>query len=166
MKIDFYFVDKEYIDYLKEVEINKRGFTCVPNIEYANREKFVYGAVMNVNGINYYVPVSSKVKSRQDNILIRDKNNQIKGSLRFSYMIPVPSNCIKNLIIDNISDNNRKILVSKELAFCRRNKDKIIKQAIKTYERVISNKYPSLNQNSCDFKLLEKAYIDYCNNKT
>lgn len=118
---------------------------------------------MNINGINYYVPVSSKIKSVQDNILIRDKNNQIKGSLRLSYVIPVPNNCIKSLITDNISDSNRKILISKESAFCRRNKDKIMGQAIKTYERVISNKYPSLNQNSCDFKLSEKAYIDYCN---
>ena len=31
--IDFYFVKSDYIDFLKQTEINNRGFTCVPNTE-------------------------------------------------------------------------------------------------------------------------------------
>ena len=46
MDIRFYYVDKDYIDYLKQYEISHRGFTCVPNVTYANRSKFVYGSVL------------------------------------------------------------------------------------------------------------------------
>lgn len=163
MKINFYYVDKDYILYLKNYERKHRnGVTCVPNIEYANRDKFVYGAVLEIEEIKYYVPVSSKTKGKQDDIIIRDKKNQAKGSLRFAYMIPVPDCCISSLIINNIPDENRKILISKELAFCRKNKAKIERQAKLTYERVLSEKYPALNKNSCDFRALEAAYIQYC----
>lgn len=37
MKISFYYVDENYIKYLKEKEISARGFTCVPNVEYHNQ---------------------------------------------------------------------------------------------------------------------------------
>ena len=80
-------------------------------------------------------------------------------------MIPVPNCCISTLVIDNIKDENRKILISKELAFCRKNKDKIEKQAQLTYDRILSGKHIGLNQNSCDFKVLEEAYIQYCIDK-
>ena len=54
MKKTFYYVDGKYIQYLKEVEIKERGFTTVPNVEYANHRKFVYGVIMEVNNINYF----------------------------------------------------------------------------------------------------------------
>lgn len=40
MKINFYNVDKQYIEFLKNFEIQHRGFTCVPNIQYTNNDKF------------------------------------------------------------------------------------------------------------------------------
>jgi protein AbiQ len=51
-------VDEEYIDYLKKYECNKRGFTCVPNVSYENINKFTFGAVLNVNNVSNFVPVS------------------------------------------------------------------------------------------------------------
>ena len=33
----------------------KRGITKVPNIRYADRNKFAFGAVLQVHGINYYI---------------------------------------------------------------------------------------------------------------
>ena len=32
-KLNFYDVDKKYIAYLKKIEIDARGFTCVPDME-------------------------------------------------------------------------------------------------------------------------------------
>lgn len=162
MKINFYNVDKQYTEFLKNFEIQHRGFTCVPNIQYTNNDKFVYGTVLEISNIKYYVPVSSKTKGKEDDILIKDKNNDIKGSLRFAFMIPIPNSCVSTLIIDDIKDGNRKIRISKELAFCRRNKDKIEKQAEKTYHRIVDKVNDKLVHNSCDFKLLEQAYIKYC----
>lgn len=34
MKIAFYYVDIDYINYLKQKEIEYRGFTTIPNFEY------------------------------------------------------------------------------------------------------------------------------------
>jgi len=62
MKIAFYFVDEDYIDYLKNYEIKHRGFTTVPNVVYTNRNKFLYGAVLEIEHKKYFVPVSSYSK--------------------------------------------------------------------------------------------------------
>ncbi len=43
----------------------------VPNIQYTDRNKFAFGAVMQVNGMNYYVSVSSFDKKQEANTLIR-----------------------------------------------------------------------------------------------
>ena len=55
MKINFYNVDKRYIEFLKNFETQHRGFTCIPNIEYVNNDKFVYGIVLEIGDIKYYV---------------------------------------------------------------------------------------------------------------
>ncbi|MCM1328920.1 MAG: type III toxin-antitoxin system ToxN/AbiQ family toxin [Ruminococcus sp.] len=164
MDIRFYYVNKEYVDYLKKYEIEHRGYTCVPNVEYANRTKFVYGAVLNINNINYFVPVSSKIKKDRYTMLIqtREKKNNIKGSLRFKYMIPIPNKCLIKLDIKAMIETERQRLVTEELAACRKNRDKIFLLAKKTYDNVNSFSAENLKRNACDFKLLEQAYIKYC----
>ena len=66
------------------------------------------------------------------------------------------------LNISEISNNTQKERVRKELAYCRKFKDKIEKQAEKTYHRIVDKVNDKLVHNSCDFKLLEQAYIKYC----
>ena len=81
--MDFYRINEEYNQYLQRYEKEKRGVTKVPNIRYTDRNKFAFGAVMQVNGINYYVSVSSFDKKQEANILIRvpGDEKEIKGSL-------------------------------------------------------------------------------------
>ena len=167
MEVYFYYIKEDYIDFLKKYETAQRGFTCVPNAQYWNTNKFTFGAVLEVNEERYFVPVSSYDKKQQDVILMTDKSsknkgNKVLGSLRFAYMIPVPKRCIIKLDVNKMPTENSRIHVSKELSFCRRNRDKIQKQAQKTYNRVVGKKFPELTRNSCDFKLLEQAYIIYC----
>ncbi len=164
MEICFYHISNDYISFLKKYEREQVGYTCVPNIQYKTSDKFVFGAVMNINGINYFVPVSSYAKDQADVILMRDKKNKsdILGSLRFAYMLPVPRPCLIKLDINSITNAYSKTHISKELAFCRRERDKIFKQAEKTYFRVTHKVNEQLVKNSCDFKILEQAYIEYC----
>lgn len=168
MEMYFYYIDGQYIDFLKKYEKERRSFTCVPNSSYWNTNKFTFGAVLEVNNINYFVPVSSYSKKQEDVILITDKfakskaqQYKVLGSLRFAYMIPAPNHCIKKLDIKQMPTENSRIHVAKELAYCRRNRDKIKRQAQKTYERVINKVDPDLIKHSCDFKLLEQAYTEY-----
>ena len=53
--MDFYRIDESYNKFLQEYEKAKRGITKVPNIRYSDRNKFSFGAVLEVNGIKYYV---------------------------------------------------------------------------------------------------------------
>lgn len=162
MELYFYYIKSDYIDYLKNCELSERGYTCVPNMHYASTDKFTFGAVLDIHGIRYFAPVSSYSKKQQDNILLKDKTNKVLGSLRFQYMVPVPKDCIIKVDIKNLPTEYNRVHTSKELAFCRRNREKIFKKANKTYNRVISACDEELLKNSCDFKLLEKSYIDYC----
>ena len=156
------------MDFIRNYEKEKRGFVCVPNMKYANKDKFVFGAVLNVNGMSFFVPVSTKNNKNEQynlNISTKDRSNSFKASLRFQFMFPVPNNCLmeqsKNEIYIN-SDAEYKGLVAKELAFCRRNKDKIEKMAQKTYDDFCNKKIGKLENNFCDFKLLEEAYREFC----
>lgn len=122
MKIAFYNVDLDYIDYLKKFESAHRGFTRVPNVQYrSGNNKFFYGTVLNIQGIDYFVPISSKQHNREDDIQIKPKNDKYckkYSTLRFAYMLPIPHQCITMLNISEISNNTQKERVRKELAYC------------------------------------------------
>lgn len=159
----FYFVDKDYHEYLKKIDKH------ITNIEYANRIKFVYGLVFETEEkICYFVPVSSYAKAKENNILIKITNNKIietAGSLRFNYMFPVPLNCLTPVNFKDTSyfNNEERIKVEKEYLYIKKKIGikTILKKAKETYNAVITKSDKELLNNSCDFKLLEKAYWEY-----
>lgn len=174
MFASFYYIDSEYIKYLQNKEIENRGFTCVPNVDYANKTKFTYGVVMDINSENgikipYFVPVTSYDKKQEDNIPIRVKKDKIMhsvGSLRFNYMFPVPAikKCIKEVDFKNKKyTEDYKRLLEQEYRYIKKTigPSQIQKQAKATYERVLEGNDENLIKNSCDFKLLERAYLEY-----
>jgi protein AbiQ len=118
---------------------------------------------MEVNGINYYVEVSSFDKKQEANILIRvpEDEKEVKGSLRFNYMVPVPDECIEKLIIKDIKDKKYRSLLYKEYRFCIDNAERIQKKANKIYEMVTMNRKQVLTDNSCAFRILEEGYQEY-----
>ena len=163
MKISFYYVDEKYIQYLKAIEVAERGFTTIPNMEYHAHDKFVYGVVLSINDVDYYVPFSHYDKQQEDNILIivdYHKKKKIAGSLRFNYMFPVPKRCLKPVDF-SVFEEDRKILLRKEYKSCLSQLSKIQKKAIKTYNRVMCGNNIELVENSCLFSVLEDACIKY-----
>jgi protein AbiQ len=114
------------------------------------------------------VAVSSFKTKQEANILIQvpEDKEKIKGSLRFNFMIPIPQNCLKRLVIRDIEDEKYRLLVNKEYRFCMKNQERIEKKARKIYEMVTTNRKEKLTENSCDFKLLEKAYREFLENNT
>lgn len=135
----------------------------MPNIRYTDRNKFAFGAVMQVNGMKYYVSVSSFDKKQEANILIRvpGDSKEVKGSLRFNYMVPVPDECIDRLIIKEIEDEKYRILLNKEYQFCMDNAERIQKKANKIYKMVTQNRKQILTDNSCAFHILEDGCREY-----
>ena len=53
------------------------------------------------------------------------------------------------------------MFIEKEYRFCKSKLSAIQKAAKKTYQRVVNASDDNLVKNSCDFKLLERAYIEY-----
>lgn len=104
--MDFYRIDEKYNEFLQEYERVNRGITKVPNIRCTDRNKFAFGAVLEISGMKYYVSVSSFDKKQEANILIRiaGDEKEVKGSLRFNYMVPVPDSCLTRLVIKDIED--------------------------------------------------------------
>ena len=162
-KMDFYRINEEYNRFLQRYEKEKRGVTKVPNIRYTDRNKFAFGAVMQVNGMNYYVSVSSFDKKQAANILIRvpGDEKEEKGSLRFNYMVLVPNECIEKLIIKDVEDKKYRLLLNKEYQFCMNNAERIQKKANKIYEMVTTKRKQILTDNSCAFHILEDGYREY-----
>ena len=158
-KLNFYTVSLDYVSYLKKEEESRRGFSRVPNMDYGDKRKpkFLCGIVLQVNGMDYYVPVSSYKQKKPDNFLIEDRNGRILASLRFNYMFPIPKGLAIERIISKEPDLVYRALLSQELRFCIKNQEQIQKLAARTYRRVILGKDPGLVKNSCDFVFLEEA---------
>lgn len=164
--IDFYYVDPAYVSYLQAAETAVHGSSHVPNVVYPDRNKFMFGSVLQLDGLKYFVPVSSKTgKLPYFNLTITDPTDRVKtvkGSLRFPYMIPVPDAVLTRLSIRSIPTIGEQTLITKERRFCQHNLPKIRKLAHKTYQQVVSQSNLKLVANSCDFPLLENAYLTYC----
>jgi protein AbiQ len=161
--LNFYTVDLAYVAHLKTVETEKRGFSRVPNMDYGDKRKpkFLCGIVLEINGVDYYVPVTSYKQKKPDNFLIQLANGQVASSLRFNYMFPVPKSLLAERTITTEPDRAYRALLSQELRYCIRNQETIRHLAERTYKRVLLGKNPGLVANSCDFKLLEEACRAY-----
>lgn len=164
--LKFYKIDYNYIKHLQNIEIETRGFTRVPNLDYGKdrKQKFVCGIVLNINNINYFAPITSFKSQKPDNFLICNSRGKVLSSIRFNYMFPVPIEIAQIYNFNDISDEKYKNLVRDEFKYCLQFQDDIKKLAQRTYKRVILGKNKGLVHNSCDFKLLEQACKKYTTN--
>lgn len=170
-----YAVTDEYIRYLRKFD----------NKVYDNKEnnrkvmRKYLGIVLTINELNYYIPMSSpKNSDYKDNEIrksiipiIRMVSNEeinnipvLKGTLRISNMIPVPSSELILYEPKNEQDKDYKILVEKELEFIDKNEEMIKKYAMILYKQKINNYNVSYIKNVVDFKLLEKKCKEYKSN--
>lgn len=162
-QLSFYTVDFEYIKFLKHAEMKERGFSCVPDMDYGEfqKPKFVCGVALQMNGIDYYVPVSSQRNPKHNTFLLRAKDGHPIGSLRFQYMFPIPKEVLKKYWFRDEPDLKYRSLVSQEWQSCIANREQIREQAESTYRRVLLGKDLGLVYHSCDFQLLEQKCIEY-----
>ncbi|MCD6436116.1 MAG: type III toxin-antitoxin system ToxN/AbiQ family toxin, partial [Clostridiales bacterium] len=127
----WYIADKDYVKYLKTIDGK------VQDIDYGNSLKPYLGILINVNGFNYYVPISSADKphkvdkySRMKNSkdfhkIIDSEDGKLLAVLNINNMIPIPNEYLINLKYEEIekyktfeSEEKKKIyidLLRKEL---------------------------------------------------
>ena len=91
-------------------------------MEYQNRNKFLCGTLFKINGLNYFAPVSSFNIKQSSNYVIEVGNVPV-GSVRYSFMFPVPDAEIKQKVINNESDYQYRFLLRQELKYCNKNRE-------------------------------------------
>jgi protein AbiQ len=181
MDLHLYMVKSAYIDYLRSdpqlihVYDNKED-TSVYGRKYL-------GIVLEFPEYKYFVPLSSEKPSDYDltgkirkdiipimRIISTDNhgNPELKGTIRFSSMIPVPDDSLINYDIAKETDPDYKILVQKEYEFIRANKERIIKNAQVLYTQktkddsfYVGKVKPNYLKSTIDFQYAEKKCIAY-----
>lgn len=153
--LKFYDVDEPYVKYLKQHD-NK-----VPDVTYATNSKFVCGIVLDVNGINYYAPISHFNQKQRTNFPIIDKGNII-ATIRFCFMIPAPAAVLteKNFRTISVVDHKYADLLKTEYVYCKAHSQEIMDKALAVYKIGCNPNHAYFNT-CCDFRKLESAYLTY-----
>ena len=157
-QLNFFEVETAYTAYLSNID--KR----VPKVDYSaagSHDKFLCGIVLDVNGHDYFAPISSFRIPQRTNVIIKDNNGKAVASIRFSFMIPVPPDVVSLKRIADEASPQYRILLNMELRFCRRNANAIYSRAKFVYDAVTVKKDPLMLKNCCDFKALETACAEY-----
>ncbi len=154
-RIKFYDVNLDYIDYLKRFE------SKVPDIKYETREKFVSGVLFEINKMKYYAPVSSFKYKQKTNYVIKIGDYPV-GSIRFSFMFPVPDSELRLKDFSAEKPDYRN-LVNSELRVINKYRDAIRKKAFEVYDIAKNKKVALYTRNCCDFELLEEKSKEYMN---
>lgn len=174
-KLKWYIADKEYINYLKKFDDK------VENINYKDRLKPYLGILININNMNYYVPISSakekhyKMNENIDFIKIM-KQERLLGVLNLNNMVPIADEHIRILKYKEIdkyrkfkNNNERDLYISfinLELKLINDKIEKIKVSAIKLYTEKIARPSSKISRRCCDFKLLENKCKEYKKEKT
>ena len=153
--LKFYDINENYVRYLQTIDDQ------VPNIHYSTNNKFVCGVVLNINGVDYYAPISHTTKKYQTSLLIYNESVPI-SSIRFSFMIPAYDEVLTELKFSEISKRDEKYadLIKVEYDYCKNNKTDIYEKAKAVY-KIGCNKNHRLNYTCCNFKRLESEYMKY-----
>ena len=170
-------VDDDYVKYLSKydrlVTSNKE--------DNRNFERKYLGTVLNINDIDYFVPLASpkdtdyftdsdgNLRIRKSivplmRIVYRENNGNftLLGKLKFSSMIPTIETVVLKYDIASETDLEYQGLIYKQWIFIRQNKDKIYKNA-KTIYTQKTNKSEGVNylNSTVDFLLLEEKAKEY-----
>lgn len=185
MDIKLYTIDTSYIDFLRRDPKLQNVFDNKDDSGTFVRKYL--GIVLHIGRYQYYVPLSSpknsdyffsgRVKTIRNSIIpivrivSENKNGlpELKGTLKFSNMIPVPNSALTYYDISKESDKDYKILVEKEYEFIKKNRGLILRNASVLYNQKTKEaelfpegtKKPGYLGSVIDFKYAEQAHDRY-----
>lgn len=155
MNIRFYEINAQYIDYLSSLEShffhNKRP-------HQQNERKYI-GIVLQVNGMDYFAPLSSfkpkhaKMNERVD--FIKIKNYAV---ININNMFPVPVGLYTYVNIQKIKNGRYRVLLQAEYRIIKKMRERILKNAEFVYDhRIEKGASTPLGKRCHDFQSLENA---------
>lgn len=164
MNFSFYKVDAAYCNFLRETD------PCVPyTMEQKSARPFV-GIVLNVNGFQYYAPLTSpkpKHLQMKNQIDFLKVNQGTWGAINFNNMIPVTEECVEKVDMKIMPDDSKaerdyKNLLSNQLSWCNSNRDVILNQANKLHTLIVTGKgWPNLRRRCCNFLVDEQRCAEF-----
>ena len=87
---------------------------------------------------------------------------ELKGTLRFSNMIPVPETAVERYDVDKENDQKYKDLVQHEIIYIRKNQEKIRKNASILYkQKTERTENVGYLDSVLDYKKLEEKYNEF-----
>lgn len=167
-RLGLYLVDIKYIRNLSHADDHVMSVS--PQVGKSTRP-FI-GVIVICDEKQYCVPLSSpkekhkSMKNDVDFMKIFDGEKLI-AVLNFNEMIPVRADVIRPLNMkaeksDNEKARRYKKLTIKQLSFCQKNQDAIVKKATRLYDLITSDKANyNLKKRCCDFIRLESVLAKY-----
>ena len=176
-KIHLYIIDDEYIKFLSQHDSK----VCDSKIGKRKHTRKYIGAVLVINSIKYFAPLSSpKPKDyepdgktiRKDpifltRIITKDETGQdeLKGRILIANMIPMNDIAAKRYDITAEKDLRYKQLIIKEMEFITKNRLEIYRKAQLIYRQKEAEKnlrnVPKYLPQTINFKTLENVYKKY-----
>jgi protein AbiQ len=158
-------IDYHYCDYLRQYD------NRVPYNYGSKRLRPFIGILFEVNKCEYFAPLSSpkeKHINMKNNIDIIKISGGRLGVINFNNMLPVQEGNYElfnlNIDNDNKEDNQRKILLQKQLIWMNKNENKknIRNKSSKLYELYKNGRLAQrIKSRCCNFPLLEEKCLEY-----
>ena len=163
-RLNLYFMDMKYVRYLHKADDRVQSIS--PQIHKSNRP-FV-GIVVICDDHKYCIPLDSakeKHKTQKNDVDFTRffDGDKLISVLNFNNMIPIDDRFITKVDLkisskDNSSQANYKKLCIKEIEWCRKNQEAIVRKANKLYYLVQKPNCSNMLKKRCnDFKKLEKV---------
>lgn len=157
--MELYKVDIEYYNYLHYYE---------PKIPYLEDEKenrpFV-GVILNVNGKNFFAPLTSPKKKH---LIMKDMQDFLKidggnlGGINLNNMMPIPKCYLEKINLSTLKDEKYKIMLKKQIRWINQNNLRIHNRARNLYYLILNgHTTEQLQKRCCNFKLLERRCDDF-----
>lgn len=158
--LKIYYIDESYINYLRQFD---------KNVAYNKSKTRPYvGIVYTYNNFNYFAPLTSpKEKHKRINNKAIDiykiKNGEL-GVVNINNMIPTPIEELTE-VLPTVTDKKYKKMLEEQLTFLNNHKAELFKK-IKYFQTMYRKGYlsESVLARCCDFKHLEKVFLEYENN--
>lgn len=157
--LKFYQIDNKYIDYLlphaPHLFRNKKA-------GQHNERKYI-GIILQVNGLDYFAPLSSfKPKHSKMPEMIDFIKIKKYAVINLNNMFPVPQTACSYVDISKERDLHYRALLTSEYRYIKSIQEKIRKNALNIYKHKVDNGNSTGLAKRCnDFLLLERLCTEY-----
>ena len=154
-----YKVDMDYYNYLHYYEPK------IPYIEHEKQNRPFIGIVLNVNGKNFFAPLTSPKKKH---LIMKDMQDFLKidngrlGGINLNNMMPIPRSCLERINLYSIKDYKYRYMLIRQMSWINKNGLRIQNRARNLYYLVLyKHTTQALLNRCCDFRLLERVCDAY-----